>query len=132
ILPAMADFDKLWDYQDPAGTEKKFRELLPAAEAAGDASYVAELLTQIARTQGLQRKFDDAHATLDRVEAMLTDELKLPRVRYLLARGRVFNSSKQPDKAMTFFEQAWRLGEEAQLPRYALDAGHMIAIAKKD
>src|SRR5205809_4269353 len=50
ILPAMADFDKLWDYQDPAGTEKKFRELLPAAEAAGDASYVAELLTQIART----------------------------------------------------------------------------------
>ena len=131
ILPAMADFDKLWDYQDPAGTEAKFRELLPRAEA-GDPAYLAELLTQIARTQGLQTKFDEGHRTLDRAEAMLSDEMKLPRVRYLLERGRVFNSCGQPDNAMPYFEQAWKLGEEAKLPRYAVDAVHMIAIAKKN
>lgn len=28
-------FDRLWNYDDPAGTEAKFREILP--EAAGDA-----------------------------------------------------------------------------------------------
>jgi tetratricopeptide (TPR) repeat protein len=132
ILPAMAEFDKLWNYQDPGGTEATFRALLPAAEAGGDKSYLAELLTQIARTQGLQRKFDEAHATLDRVEAMASDEMKLARVRCLLERGRVFNSSGQPDKAMPFFERAWKLGEQASLPRYAVDAVHMIAIAKTD
>src|SRR3954463_14412105 len=32
----LPDFDKLWDYQHPAETEKKFAELLPAAEKSGD------------------------------------------------------------------------------------------------
>ena len=125
----MAEFDKLWNYQDPAGTEQKFRELLPAAEAGGDKPYLAELLTQIARTHSLRGNFDEAHRILDRVDAMLTDEMKLPRVRYLLERGRAFNSSGQPGKAMPLFEQACKLGEEAKLPRYWIDAVHMIAIA---
>jgi tetratricopeptide (TPR) repeat protein len=124
----LPDFDKLWNYQDPAATEKKFRELLPVAEAA-DRSYYAQLLTQIARTQGLQDRFKDAHATLDSVEKMLTDDLKLARVRYLLERGRVFNSSGQPAKAMPLFEQSWQLAEAEKFPRYAVDAVHMLAIA---
>src|SRR5688500_531281 len=81
----LPDFDKLWDYNDPAATEQKFRALLPQAEASGDPSYRAQLLTQVARAQGLQRKFDDAHATLDQV--VQVDD-SLPRVRYLLERGR--------------------------------------------
>src|SRR6185503_17574880 len=92
-LPA---FDKLWNYNDPVATEAKFRELLPAAEKSADLSHHAQLLTQIARTQGLQGRFDGAHATLDSVEKMLTDDLKLARVRYLLERGRAFNSAGQP------------------------------------
>ena len=55
----------MWDYNDPAGTGKKFLELLPDAKASGDRSYLAQLLTQIARTRGLQMKFDEAHKTLD-------------------------------------------------------------------
>jgi tetratricopeptide (TPR) repeat protein len=125
----LRDFDKLWNYQDPAATEKTFRDLLPAAEKSGDASHHAQLLTQIARTQALQDRFDDAHATLDSVEKMLTDELKLARVRYLLERGRVFNSSGQPAKAMPLFEQSWKLAEAEKFPRYAVDAVHMLAIA---
>ena len=48
-LPA---FDGFWNFEDPAGSEAKFRELLPKAEESGDRGYLAELLTQIARTQG--------------------------------------------------------------------------------
>jgi hypothetical protein len=28
----LTDFDKLWDYRNPAATEEKFRALLPAAQ----------------------------------------------------------------------------------------------------
>lgn len=61
----LPDFQGLWDYNDPAGTESKFRAVLAKAEASDDRGYQAELLTQIARAQGVQRQFDAAHATLD-------------------------------------------------------------------
>jgi hypothetical protein len=48
------EIDSLWNFDDPAGSEKKFRVLTPSSE----------VLTQIARAQGLQRKFGEAHATL--------------------------------------------------------------------
>jgi tetratricopeptide (TPR) repeat protein len=65
----LPDFDKFWQHANPAETEKKFHELLPMAEASGNVAYHAELLTQTARTEGLQNRFDEAHATLDRAEA---------------------------------------------------------------
>ena len=81
-MPApLPRFDDWWDYNDASATEARFRDLLPAAETAGDDAYLAELLTQIARTEGLQRRFDDAHATLDRAAALAPDDA---------ARGRVF------------------------------------------
>ena len=126
----LPDFDKLWNYQDPASTEKKFRELLPADEASGDASYLAQLLTQIARTQGLQDRFDEAHATLDRVEKMLTPRLGVARIRYLLERGRAFNSSGQPAKALPLFREAARVAEGEGQIRFRIDAVHMLAIAE--
>jgi tetratricopeptide (TPR) repeat protein len=125
---SLPDFNELWNYDDPADTERKFRELLPAAEKSGNPGYRLELLTQIARTQGLQRKFKDAHDTLDKVEKALTSDLKRARVRYLLERGRVFNSSKQPDKARPFFLEAWELGKGAGEDNFAIDAAHMMGI----
>jgi len=124
------DFDALWDYNDPAETERKFRELLPAAENSTNCGYLPELLTQIARTQGLQRKFEDGHATLDRVEAGLKPDMARPRIRYLLERGRVFNSSKLPDKARPLFLEAFELGKTAGEDALAVDAAHMMAIVE--
>jgi tetratricopeptide (TPR) repeat protein len=126
----LTDFDALWDYNDPAGTEVKFRELLPEAKESSDKSYYAQLLTQIARTEGLQRKFEDAHRTLDTVEAMLTDELIVARIRYLLERGRVYNSSNQPDKSKPLFLEAWELGVAKGEDFYAIDAAHMLGIVE--
>jgi tetratricopeptide (TPR) repeat protein len=133
-MPSMTlpDFDKLWDYAHPDETERKFRAILPQAREANDPSYLAQLLTQIARTQGLQQRFYDAHRTLDEVEAMLTDDLKLARVRYWLEQGRVFNSSGDRVRAMARFAQACLLAQNENFSRYAIDAMHMLAIAESD
>jgi tetratricopeptide (TPR) repeat protein len=124
------DFDNLWNYDDPTATERQFRQLLPDAESKGDKSYLAQLLTQIARSQGLQRRFEDAHQTLDLTAALLTDDLQTARVRYLLEQGRVFNSSGKPDQARPLFLQAWELAQTAHEDFYAIDAAHMIAIVE--
>jgi tetratricopeptide (TPR) repeat protein len=126
----LTNFDDLWDYNDPGQTETKFRELLPEAEASGDKSYHAQLLTQIARTQGLQRNFEDARQTLNTVETMLTDELVVARIRYLLERGRVYNSSGDPEGSKSYFLDAWKLGLDSGEDAYAVDAAHMLAIVE--
>ncbi len=127
ILP---DFNKLWNYNDPAATAQKFRDILPAAEAGDDRNYHIELLTQIARAYGLQRQFDQAHQLLDQVEAELTLTTPArPRVRYLLERGRVFNSNREQDKARPFFKAAYEIGTTAGEDFYAVDAAHMMGIA---
>ena len=123
--PNLPDFDSLWDYSNPDQTETKFREVLPQFP---DGNERLELLTQIARTQGLQRKFDEAHKTLDEVEGQLSVDSSCARVRYLLERGRVFNSSKYPEEARPFFEQALTMAQELKEDFYAVDAAHMLAI----
>jgi tetratricopeptide (TPR) repeat protein len=124
------DFDTLWDYQRPEETEAAFRALLAEAERGPDRSYHLQLRTQIARAQGLQRRFDAAHETLDVVAAQLGDAALVARLRYLLERGRVFNSSGAADSARPFFQQAWDLSRAAppEVTFYAVDAAHMLAI----
>jgi tetratricopeptide (TPR) repeat protein len=123
---SLPDFDSLWDYSNPAHTEVNFRALLPQFNEDGAARL--ELLTQIARAQGLQGKFDDAHRTLDEVERQLDEKASRAHVRYLLERGRVFNSSKQQEKAKPYFEQAFDEARQLEEDFYAVDAIHMLAI----
>jgi len=126
--PQILDFDSLWNYNDPLTTEQQFRQLLPVAESKDDKSYLAQLLTQIARAQGLQRRFDDAHQTLDVAAALLNDDLQTARVRYVLERGRVFNSANKPDQARPLFLEAWERAQTVHGDSYAVDAAHMLAI----
>ncbi|MFC1572187.1 tetratricopeptide repeat protein [Candidatus Eisenbacteria bacterium] len=126
----LPDFNKMWNFQDPAATEAKFRELLPQAESSGNVSYHLQLVTQIARTLGLQGKFGEAHATLDTVEKQLTDDLNVARLRYLLERGRVFNSAGSPEESKRLFLEAWKLGCDSGEDYYAVDAAHMLGIVE--
>jgi len=126
----LPDFDSLWDYDHPDASERKFRELLPSALDSRDFPYLTQLLTQIARAEGLQRKFQDAHETLDRVEKGLDKTDDKTRVRYLLERGRVFNSSGKRDEARPLFSQALDLAVKTKDNFNAVDAAHMIAIAE--
>jgi len=128
----LPNFDKLWNFGDPAATEAKFRELVPQAAASGDSSYYMQLLTQIARTYSLRGKFGDAHRMLDEIEPKLTPDLKLARVRYLLERGRTYNSAGVLDKAAPVFLEAYELGASIDAWRFAVDAVHMVAIAQTE
>ncbi len=126
----MPDFDKLWDYAHPDISERRFRELLPRALDSLDLSYLAQLLTQIARAEGLQRKFEDAHKTLDRVDKALPKTDGRTLIRYLLERGRVHNSSGSVDDAKRLFLQAFDLAVKSKEDFYAVDAAHMVAIVE--
>ncbi len=122
------DFESLWNYSKPAETEAAFRALLPAAEDAEDAEYRLQLKTQIARTLGLQRRFDAAHVLLDEVAAATDENTPVAGLRLLLERGRAHNSGGSPDEAHPLFEEAWRAGVALGEDFYAVDAAHMLAI----
>jgi tetratricopeptide (TPR) repeat protein len=131
--PYWPDFNDLWDYGDPAGSEAVFRSLIPQAEHEAESfkakeSYYLQLLTQVARTLGLQKKFAEAHTILDQVEERMGG-LDLVEVRYQLERGRIYNSSGQPDRAVPLFLSSARLGEELGADFYTVDALHMLGIA---
>lgn len=128
----LPEIDSFWDYNDPAGTEKKFREILSEAGSGSDMDYYIQLLTQIARTHSLRQQFDDAHTILDKVGNLLAEntELFAAWVRYYLERGRSFNSAGDKEKAIVLFRQAYDLAKEHGLDFYAIDAAHMMAIAE--
>src|SRR5262245_45577888 len=102
-----AEIDQLWDYDKPAESEKRFRALLPEAEKGEDRGYLVEVLTQVVRSLGLQRKFDEAYKILDEAEKLLPKDAKRAAVRLKLERGRAFNSSDYKDKARPHFLAAW-------------------------
>ena len=122
-----ATLDSQWIYEKPAISEQRFRAEL--AQWPQDDPRSLEAATQVARAQGLQRKFADAHATLDAVEKKLDGMPAHLRVRYLLERGRAFNSGGAPERAVPLFAEALSLADCAGDSFYAIDAAHMLGIA---
>lgn len=120
-------FDALWDYQDPAASEARFRAALatPTREPAHD----VQLKTQIARALGLQRRFAAGHGILDECVAERSADDTIGHIRILLERGRLFNSAGARDDAVVQFEAAWRAAAAAGADFYAVDALHMLGIA---
>ncbi|HEX6304437.1 MAG TPA: hypothetical protein VFZ76_09630 [Anaerolineales bacterium] len=104
------DFNDLWDYYDPARTEKVFWELLPQARASGDEAYYLQLMTQIAGSLSLQKNVEQAHDILDEVEWQMPGD-DIVEVRYLLERGRTYNSAGQPQKAGPLFKKAVQVAQ---------------------
>lgn len=124
IMEQPMDIDAFWEYGDPATSEVRFRTAL--ADATPDETL--ELLTQIARTYSLRRQFDAAHQQLDAVEIKLSGASIRPRIRYLLERGRTFNSAGDRERARALFVDAWEAASSAHEEGLAVDAAHMVAI----
>jgi tetratricopeptide (TPR) repeat protein len=120
------DIDSLWDFGDPAGTEAKFKALLIEVD---NYPVQLELLTQIARTFSLRLLFEQAHEILDQVEQDLDQATPMTRVRYLLERGRCFNSAGRQAEAIAPFKEALDIARREGLDYYAVDAAHMLGIA---
>jgi tetratricopeptide (TPR) repeat protein len=116
--------DELWDFGDPAGSEQRFAA--EEASASHTDSERAELVTQRARTLGLQQRFEDGHALLD----SLCDPADAALItRMALERGRLLNSGGRQAEAVPQFDVAARSAESGGLLFLQIDALHMLAIA---
>jgi tetratricopeptide (TPR) repeat protein len=124
------DLAALWDFSQPAVSEGRFRAAL--ADAAGEDALVVR--TQLARSLGLQRRFDESAAELDAVAATepdaaaATDLTPTVRAYLYLERGRLANSSGHADAAAPHFLRALDEAEAAGLDHLSVDAAHMMAI----
>ena len=123
-----ARLDALWDFDAAAVSETRFRAEL--SKYAPQSNEAHETTTQIAL--GLQRKFAEADAALDAISGDVHDAPGRIRVRYLLERGRILNSSGKAADAMPFFEQGAKAAQDDALPDgdfYRVDALHMLGLA---
>jgi tetratricopeptide (TPR) repeat protein len=126
-----AELDTRWDFGDPAASEARFRELLASARGAHSGELACETLTQVARAQGLQRRFDDAAATLDEADALADPGRPRDAIRIELERGRVANSASAADRGRAAFLRAWERARAAAEDGLAVDAAHMLGIVEK-
>jgi len=124
------DIRALWNYDEPAESENRFRALLDEQRTIGSDDLKAEILAQIARAQGLQRRFDDARKTLGEAKALLGESPTRGNAAYFLELGRVENSSENRAAAKLQFFKALELAERAKEDFLAVDAAHMIAIVE--
>lgn len=127
--PPLPELRTLWDFGDPAASERRFLDAAAVARGAGDTDREAEALTQAARAQGLQDRFDDAERTLGAAAALLRPGVTVALVRWNLELGRVRNSSGRPADAVPLFRAAWHAAREIGHEPLAMDAAHMVAIA---
>jgi tetratricopeptide (TPR) repeat protein len=116
----MTDATSLWDFDDPAGSERRLRDAADIAEGA----HRLVLLTQVARALGLQERYDEGHALLD--DLALNDDEVAARVS--LERGRLLRSAGDPEAARPHFDAAERSAAEAGLDVLRIDAIHMQAL----
>lgn len=116
------DLDTLWDFEDPSGSEQRFRK---AAETAGGTDRLVAL-TQAARACGLAGRYDEGLALLDEIAGPGEGDAEV-EVRTRLERGRLLRSSGRPVEARPFFEAASRRAAEADLEALHIDALHMLA-----
>ena len=126
----LPDLREMWDFNDPVQTREVFNALLETPAVADHRTYREQLLTQIARAHGLAGDFERAHEVLDLVQSELATAEPVVEVRYLLERGRTFNSAKQRPEARPLFRRAWETASRARLDALAIDAAHMLGIVE--
>ena len=114
----------LWDFDDLEGSERRFRELL---ETETDSAARAEVLTQLARVEGLRGDFDTGERLLE--EAAAAGASDAVRARIDLERGRLRRSSGDEEGALPLFESAFETASESGEGFLAADAAHMAALA---
>jgi len=115
----------LWDFDDLEATQARLREQLDAEESDPGR---AEVLTQLARVEGLRDKFDACERLLQEADA-LAGSSQVAKVRIDLERGRKLRSGGDGEGAAPLFESAFARACENGEYFLAGDAAHMVAIA---
>ena len=114
----------LWDFGDLDASEQRLTEQL--AREADDPGR-AEVLTQLARVEGLRGDFAAAERLLAEAES-LAGTNPLARLRIDLERGRALRSSGREPEALPLFEVAFAAALEVGEDFIAADAAHMAAL----
>ena len=117
----------LWDFDDLDGTEHRLREQLDA-EMSEDGR--AEVLSQLARVEGLRGDYERADALAD--DASARAESEVARARVDLERGRIRRSSGDVAAARPLFESAYAGALAGGQYFMAADAAHMVALASPE
>jgi tetratricopeptide (TPR) repeat protein len=117
----------LWDFDDLDETERRLRAQLEAEESEDGR---AEVVTQLARVEGLGGDFERADALVD--DAAAHAESDVARARVDLERGRIRRSSGDRDAARPLFESAYTGALAAGRFFMAADAAHMVALVAAD
>src|SRR4051812_5976483 len=112
LLSQFPDIDGFWNFDDLIETENKIREQLTDEKRANSPKLV-ELLTLLARVQGLSGKLSEAGATLLLANDLLSkhseEGVNRARVRFLIEQGRFFGLSMNPSQSIAYFLKAWEL-----------------------
>ena len=117
----------LWDFDDLDETERRLRAQLEAEESEDGR---AEVVTQLARVEGLRGDFERAGALVD--DAAAHAESDVARARVDVERGRIRRSSGDRDAARPLFESAYTGALAAGQFFMAADAAHMVALVAPD
>lgn len=118
----------LWDFDDLDASERRLRAQLE--QETSDPGR-AEVLTQLARVEGLRGNFAQCAQVLDKAEPLAASNA-VANVRLELERGRMFRSSGDPESAFPLFQDAFARAAEAGEHYLAGDAAHMCAISVDD
>ena len=118
----------LWDFDDLEVTERSLND--QHEKETSDAGR-AEVLTQLARVQGLRGKFADGDLLIDQART-LSDGSAAVEARIQMERGRLRNSGGDAAAALALFEAAFEIADRAGEQFLAADAAHMAAIASPD
>jgi len=119
---------ELWDFDDLGASEERLRAQLEA-EAADEGR--AEVLTQLARVEGLRGDFDAGEQLVVEAEE-LGGPAGVVAARVDLERGRLRRSAGEREAALPLFESAYAKAVDAQEWFIAADAAHMAALAVTD
>jgi tetratricopeptide (TPR) repeat protein len=118
----------LWDFDDLDASERRLSEQLEREQASAGR---AEVLTQLARVEGLRGRFEECAKLLDHAETLAGSDAAA-NIRLELERGRMFRSEGDPEAAYPLFQSAFSRAVEAGDAYLAGDAAHMCAIAVDD
>ncbi len=118
----------LWDFADPALSGQRFAEFAERANDAGLEELAAQAKTQVARSLGLQRAFEEGFILIDTIKSQFPNPKGELAVRLGLEHGRLLNSSGKREESVSVFITAWDEARRVKLDGLAVDAAHMLGI----
>src|SRR5258707_759287 len=108
LLREFPDTDHLWDFNDLIKTEDTIRQSILKESSV-------DLLTQLARVQGLLGNLHDTAATLALAKELLTTQNLTgtkAEIKLFLEQGRFFTLSMNPPQSLVYFSKAWTLAQD--------------------